>query len=232
MKRYKTFDIDQPRQDCWRKIGIWGNESTRCEKLKLVKHCRNCEVFEQATRVAMTERRIKSDGSDLTIEELVEKKTASGNKSLMPFRISNQCFAVPCSAVTTISDKVAIHSIPHNQSLLVKGLVAINHEVYTFISLEDLLGLERYKPTANESQLHSLFNRMLVVDFLGREVVFYVDEVYQIYRYFENVVRDVDSGFSNANLLQGVIENSGSWCGDCHILNLGLVSNQLALSTR
>ena len=225
-------DINDSDQDCWRRIGIWGNESTRCEKLKYVKHCRNCEVFEQVARVAMTERRKKSEGNELSIESLVEKEALSGNLSLMPFRIGNKCIAVPSSSVITISDQVAIHTIPYNTNPVIKGLVAINHEVYTFISISKLLNLGPRVLSANVKKLHSLFKRTLVVDLEGRSIVFYVDEVYPIHRYFKKDVSKPDKKRIKIDIFHGVVKNKGEWCDDCQLLSLPLTSKQLEATAR
>lgn len=214
-------------QDCWRRIGIWGNESTRCEKLKLVKHCRNCEVFESAARDALAERRKSEQGESLSIDELIEKESLAGDKSLLPFRIGAYCIAVPSSSVLTISDQVAVHTIPYNNNPVVKGLVAINHEVYTFIGLADLLDMksQRYGPENNK--LHSLFKRALVVDLIDQTVVFYVDEVYPIQRYFEKDVSHPNDSFPRAKLLRGILNRTDEWCSDCHLLDLELSSKFL-----
>lgn len=222
---------DTQEQECWRRIGIWGNESNRCEKLKFVKHCRHCDVFEQAARVATMERQGQISDLSLSTDKLIEKERHAGNKSLMPFRIGGQCIAVPSKSVLTISDQVAIHSIPYNKNPLIKGLVAINHEVYTFIDLGKLLEIEINPLNLRQEKLHSLFIRTIVVDFAGRIVVFYVDEVYQIHRYFnENVL--VDNQKLVSPLINGVIDNKGIWCSDCHLLNMTLVSAQLAASVK
>ena len=222
----KNSKIEELEQDCWRRIGIWGNESTRCEKLKFVKHCRDCEVFEQAARVSAAELRRKTGEEDLSIDEMIEKELFAGNKSIVPFRIGNTCFGLPSSAILTISDQVAIHSIPHNKSPVVRGLVAINHEVYTFISLRELLGLEPRTVSSDTVKIHSLFKRTLVVNLGGRTVVFYVDEVYQIHRYFENQVM-LGEELSNKITLEGILENKSNWCSSCHLLNLPLTEKQL-----
>jgi len=220
------------QQDCWRRIGIWGNESTRCEKLEYVKHCRNCEVFEQTARVALTERRKNANSKELSIEELIEKETLAGNLSVMPFRIGNKCFAVPSSAVNTISDQVAIHSIPYNTNPVIKGLVAINHEVYTFVSLTQLLNLGPRKLSANVQKLHSLFKRTMIVNLEGRTIVFYVDEVYPIYRYFKKNIQASEKDSTVAPVLRGILKNKGDWCSDCHLLSLSLTSKQLEVAAK
>ena len=222
---------DLKEQECWRRIGIWGNESNRCEKLKFVKHCRHCDVFEQAARVATMERQGQVPDISLSTDELIEKERHAGNKSLIPFRIGGQCIAVPSKSVLTISDQVAIHSIPYNKNPLIKGLVAINHEVYTFIDLGKLLGIEINPHNLRQEKLHSLFVRTIVVDFSGRIVVFYVEEVYQIHRYFDENIQRENQALENP-LIEGVIENKGVWCSDCHLLNMVLISGQLMASTK
>jgi len=153
----------------------------------------------------------------------------AGEESLLPFRIGEQCIAVPSSTVLTISDQVAIHSIPHNKSVIIKGLVAINHEVYTFIQLDKLLGIEVSKLNSCEAALPSLFIRTLVVDFSGWVVVFYVDEVYQIHRYPKADIMSADNNIFNVIFLQGIVENKGLWCGDCHLLDVTLTNHHLAI---
>ncbi len=153
-------------------------------------------------------------------------------ESLLPFRIGNQCVAVPSSAVLTISDQVAIHSIPYNTSVVIKGLVAINHEVYTFIQLDKLLGIEVNKLNSYEAELPSLFIRTLVVDFSGWVVVFYVDEVYQIHRYSKSDIMPADNNIFDVTFLQGIVENKGPWCGKCHLLDMTLTHKHLAISEK
>lgn len=153
-------------------------------------------------------------------------------ESLLPFRIGTQCIAVPSNAVLTISDQVAIHSIPYKKNMIIKGLVAINHEVYTFIQLDKLLGLEVNKLNLYEAALPSLFIRTLVVDFSGWVVVFYVDEVYQIHRYSKADMMSSNNNIFNVTFLQGVVENKGLWCGDCHLLDVALTSQHLAISEK
>jgi len=225
-------DESQLAQDCWRRIGIWGKESNRCEKLKHVKHCRNCDVFESAAREAVLERHLSMGDDALTIEELIEKETREGDKSMMPFRLGNLCFALPSGAVLTIHDQVAVHSIPHNVSAVIKGLVAINHEVYTFIDLAKLLDLEPNQKDAGDTKLQSLFKRALVVDLAGRTVVFYVDEVYQIHRYFQKDMRLVDKKLPGADLMQGMLVNNQNWVGNCNLLDLATTSQLLGVRSK
>ena len=58
-------------KNCWRKIGVWGLESPRCELLELHLHCRNCAVFRNAGREQYN-REIELDYLKLRTEELAQ----------------------------------------------------------------------------------------------------------------------------------------------------------------
>ena len=121
---------------CWRKNGVWGNEKPRCEKLKFVEHCRNCNVFEDAAREALVEGATDyvSDDGSFSFDDLIQKQRLSGDKSILPFRLEGYCFSIPTTKIVTIHDHVPIHSIPFNRNPVIKGVVAINHEIFTFIN--------------------------------------------------------------------------------------------------
>ena len=34
--------------DCWNTIGVWGDQTPRCERLQDLIHCHNCDVYSQA----------------------------------------------------------------------------------------------------------------------------------------------------------------------------------------
>lgn len=226
-------------QDCWRKIGIWSNSANRCEKLDLVKHCRNCDVFKTFTQDAMLERTELLNEQSLSMTGHLGLEINRGNRSIMPFRMGSVCFAVASCSVITISDQVSVHSIPYSSSSVIKGLVAINHEVYTFIDFSSLLELGVHEYGAKLKKHYSLYNRTLVVSFASRTVAFCIDEVYQIHRYFDEDIEPLKQKLSGAKLLSGtkllsgskllsgIISDSGAWCSDCYLLNLDLVAEKL-----
>jgi len=205
---------------CWRTHGTWSAEPT-CEKLKFVTHCRNCDVFENAARQSWEKKNNKNE-SGLTvfsIEDLIEKEKTAGDRSVLPFRIGEACFAVPSESILTITDHVAIHTVPFNKNPVLKGLVAINNEIYSMVNLAQLL-----KITVSLNNIDSqkvLYKRVVVLNMGQRSIAFHVDEVHQIHRYFEKFLRDVEeSDRSCERLSKGVLDNFGQWDTDCCLLDL------------
>ncbi len=211
---------------CWRLYGIWSAEPS-CEKLTYVKHCRNCDVFGNAARQSLDASSAESPPKGFgafSIEELIEKEKVAGDNSALPFRVRGNCFAVPSESIVTITDTVAVHSIPHNKNPVLKGLVAINNEIYSLIDIALLLGVKTAPLTVTNTAKKGLFKRILVVNLGQRFVAFYVDEVYQIHRYFAKYLQAVKSqSSSQANdevLPHGILGNFGQWESDCMLLNL------------
>ncbi|MDH5257722.1 MAG: chemotaxis protein CheW, partial [Gammaproteobacteria bacterium] len=208
--------------------GIWGNEKPPCEKLKLVEHCRNCDVFAEAARAEIVKDSVDfySDGDALSIDDLVQKQRLAGDKSILPFRLEKYCFAIPSKKIITIHDQIPIHSIPFNRNPVIKGVVAINHEIYTFVNIVDLLSL----PPSEKSEIHEktrgFYKRVLVVDFDSRILAFYVDEVYQIFRYYHQAVNEEMPGSFLNSVSKGRLLEEKDWCDDCHILDLKKISSE------
>jgi len=230
---------------CWRVNGVWGNAQPRCEKLKFVAHCRNCDVFESAARAAIVENfDVSGPGkASVSFDDLVQQQRLSGDKSILPFRLESYCFAVPANKIITIHGKIAIHSIPFNRNPVIKGVVAIHHEIYSFVNIVELLALstveknKKQKTKADgvdnkgsENPIKGLFKRVLVVDLNARKIAFYVDEVYPIYRYYHQAVNEVTPGSFFHAIAQGRLLKETGWCSDCHILDLDVLSNEFESS--
>ncbi|MDX1811015.1 MAG: chemotaxis protein CheW [Gammaproteobacteria bacterium] len=205
---------------CWRMYGTWSADPT-CEKLKYVTHCRNCDVFENAARQSWEkqESKDKSELAVFSIEELIEKEKSAGDHSALPFRVAGNCFAVPSANIVTITDNVAVHSIPYNKNPILKGLVAINNEIYSLVNFARLLQINTAPDRTNLKR--RLYKRVLVVDLGKHCIAFHVEEVFQIHRYFEKLVRDAEDGeVSIKELSNGFLGNFGQWETDCCLLNL------------
>ena len=213
---------------CWRKNGVWGTEQPRCEKLKFVEHCRYCEVFEDAARGAMVGHTSETDDENmsLTIDDLVQQQRLEGDKSILAFRLEKYCFAIPSNKVVTVHEQTPIHSIPFNRNNVIKGVVAINHEIYTFVNIVQLLSLPPVDDSMFEEKPRGIFKRALVIDFGNRTLAFYVDEVYQIYRYYNQSVNEELPGSFLHAISKGRLLKEKSWCDDCHLLDLEKISSE------
>lgn len=214
------------RKACWRKNGVWGTELPRCEKLRYVRHCRNCEVFEQAAFQAFSPEQQKKDLST-TVGENDKHARFENRLAVLPFRISRYCFSIPINSVVSISDQVAIHSIPFNRNPVIKGMIAINHEVYPFMSLSDLLSLDMLLDAQQIRKLRGLYKRILVVNLGGRCIAFYVDEVYPIFHYLKSAVKKPEGKFPFERQTEGFLENNQNWCSDCYLIGLNQFSAEL-----
>ena len=209
---------------CWREKGTWSS-SPSCEQLKVVAHCRNCEVFKQAAQKIFAERH-KLNGNEtapFSIEDLIEKEKVIGDVSALPFRIGSTCLAVPSENVVTITDTVAVHAIPYNKSEVLKGLAAINNEIYSYLNLSRLINLDEGHKRDDKKYKRGLYKRILVVDLGSKVIAFHVDEVYQIYHYFEKSIQALTPGSAFQTLIKGLFNNEGLWDDDCYLLNLASV---------
>jgi len=208
------------QKSCWRRNGVWGTELPRCEKLRYVNHCRNCEVFEAAAEEAFSASRKAIDDGELIDESDIERQ------ALLPFRLSTYCLSVPANSVLTISGQVALHSIPFNANSVVKGLVAINQEVYPLLDMSALLCLDAASDVDKLKKLRGLYKRILVVNFENQSMAFYVDEVYQIHHFTEHYLL-TDSSARFVRFTNGYLKNNDAWCDNCHLLNLSELSMEL-----
>jgi len=216
--------LQQIDKSCWRKNGVWGAELPRCEKLKYFIHCRNCDVFERAA----------VESFSVALKEIEDSSILDVNikqQSYLPFRLSTYCFSVPTNSVITISDQVSLHSIPFNNNGVIRGLVAINHEVYPLLNLPDLLSLKSDENIVKLRGLRKLYKRVLVVDLGEQCVAFYVDDVYPIHHFSENSIEESKSTTGLFKLTRGFLKKRDAWCDNCFLLSLSGLSIELEKGT-
>ncbi len=178
------------KENCWKRIGVWGQETPRCPELKRVIHCRNCEVFTQAGR-NLLERELPEEYKDEWTRILVEKKEEEfpGTLSAVIFRIQGELLALPARLFAEIIDPSLVHSVPHRKNQVLLGVTNVHGEIQLCVSLQRLLGLEEEAPGKDEGRKR--YKRMMVVNKDGEKWVFPVDEIYGIHQVrperFQNV---------------------------------------------
>ncbi len=192
------------QQNCWKHIGVWGREQPRCEKLRQVIHCRNCELFTRAGR-SLLERELPESYMLEWTRILAARKEEEplGTSSVLVFRIENEWLALPALLFSEVLDPAPVHGVPHRHNPVLLGLVNVHGEVKPCVSLKALLGLESRKATENGPVSRHGYPRMLVMEHHGRQWVFPVDEIDGIHRVhqamLENIpvtVSRIGSGFS------------------------------------
>jgi len=168
-------------EDCWNTIGIRGDSS--CPKLVQHVHCRNCPAYAAAAVTFL--RRDLPDGylSDRT-RHLAQQHEAEerGTHAVVIFRVADEWFALSMLALDEVAEPRPVHSLPHQKSGTVLGLVNVRGELVICISLARLLGL---KTSAEASRANgtTACPRLLVVSHGGQRVTFPVDDMGGLYRY-------------------------------------------------
>lgn len=183
--------------DCWNKIGVWGDRS--CPELKAAIHCRNCPVYSAAGR-NLLERAAPTDYLNewtnlLAGEEANTRFTSKDTISVVIFRLRGEWLALPTSLFKEVTEPCIIHTLPHRSNHILMGIVNIRGEIQMCISLEGLLGID----TADDSKRNLnqvAHKRMAVVEKEGNLWVFSIDELFGVHRVHSDQFRNVPATIS------------------------------------
>ncbi len=175
---------------CWKRIGVWGNEEPRCERLETVIHCRNCEVFTQAGR-NLLERALPEAYKDEWGSILLKKKgkEAAGTIAVVVFRVETEWMALGAGLFAEIIDDVSIHTLPHRKTPILLGLVNVHGEIQLCVSLKHLMNLEA--EPAPKRGAEKAKKRLMVVSKDGEQWVFPVNEIHGIHHFNPSVLENV-----------------------------------------
>ncbi len=168
-------------EDCWKRVGVWGAEMPRCERLKEVIHCRNCDVYTRAGR-NLLERALPEEYTREWTEVMASRKEEEvlGTLALVVFRIGNEWLALPAEIFEEVIEVGQAHTLPHRNSRILKGIVNVHGEIQLCVSLQNLLGLEGDPVGDREEGLN--YRRMMVINSGEGRWVFHVDEIHGIRR--------------------------------------------------
>ena len=187
----KVQNIEQPMENCFKRIGVWGQEGPRCPILKQVIHCQNCEVFTRVGR-NLLERGLPGSYEDEWTQVLAEKKEeeAPGTVPVLIFRIAKQWFALPAQLLEEVITPQPLHTVPHRDNPVLMGVINVHGEIQLCVSLKELLDLEN-NVREKEQEERSTYKRLIVVNKDENRWVFPVDQIHGIHRVhpkiFENV---------------------------------------------
>lgn len=215
--------------DCWNHIGVWGNESPRCEKLNTHIHCRNCEIYSNAGRKIL-ERRLpdeyESSWADVYAKEKVPLST--GTESITIFRLGNEWLALPTKIIREITEIQNIHSIPHRENPVLRGLVNLRGQLRICVSLGQLLGIDK-ADTITPVDATRIYNRMMNINNGTDDFVFVVSEVKDTYRIELSMLNPAPATIQKAHntFSLGMLNWNGHnvACLDSELLFYNLVSN-------
>lgn len=194
----KTSDLqkkqpvkEQPVRDCWNSIGIWGDRKELCPELSKVHHCRNCHVYAYAGRRLLERPIEKNDREEwtATFARPPVKKSAAIYSAFV-FRTGGEWLGLPASLVQEVVDMGKIHSLPHRDNKVVRGLVNIRGKLEICFSLGAVLGIDRFEKPLSVKRYISP-ERLVVVARGDRRLVFPVSEVFGTFRYSEGMLQQL-----------------------------------------
>jgi chemotaxis-related protein WspD len=182
--------------DCWNKIGVWGNRE--CGELKEAIHCRNCIVYSSAAAQLL--------GAELPQGYLERWTThfASGQKvesqqmqAALIFRIGAEWLALSPTNLQEIAEARPIHSVPRGRSDTLLGLANIRGELLVCVALDRVLGLEKKGPEKARST-GARYRRMVVAGREDSRFVFPVEEVHGVHWFDSKELKGVPSTVAKA----------------------------------
>ena len=179
----KTLPMTAERQDCWNRIGVWGDRS--CPELASVVHCHNCPIFRAAGRhfLASPSPEGYLDAWTTRLAEKEDKELTEVQGALI-FRLGEEWLALPVAALREVISVRSIHRIPFHGGLLA-GVVNVRGELHLSVRMDHLLGLTHRaeengnRTTASENKTRP---RLLVAGRGAETWVFRVDEVDRVHR--------------------------------------------------
>lgn len=202
---------------CWNSIGVWGRERPRCPLLLEVIHCRNCDKYIAAGQRALQQPLPEEYQREWT-RLLARRKDTDREHYLtvIIFRVGNEWFSLPVNYLQHVEARRAIHSIPHQNSAIVKGVVNVSGEVKMCFSLGALLGIEQVS-VLDPSQRTAVYQGLIVLKNGKSSYVFPVTEVLELARISLEELKAVPSTVSTvaASYLLGLVRH-----GEYHVGHL------------
>ena len=163
-------------KDCWNQIGVWSRQPAKCEKLREVIHCRNCDVYIKAGRKVM-EKHIPADYIAQWSKSYAQTppETLQGQSSVIVFRLGAEWFCLPTKYCESVENPGPVHSIPRYTNTLLQGIVNVRGNLQLCFSLDALL---QVAPDDNQSVGKiGVYKRLLVLNYNQQYYVFPVDEI-------------------------------------------------------
>ncbi|HET9374611.1 MAG TPA: chemotaxis protein CheW [Chthoniobacterales bacterium] len=206
--------------DCWNKIGVWGNRE--CGELKHLIHCRNCIVYSSAAAQLLGGELPKDYLEGWTTHFATEVRVESHSmQAALIFRIGAEWLALSPTNLQEIAEDRPAHSVPQARSSILLGLANIRGELLVCVALDQLLGLEKIGPEPVSSK-RAIYRRLVVAGREGSRFVFPVDEVHGICRFSSDELTGVPSTVAKAHTtyLRGILpwQNKSVGCLDDQLL--------------
>jgi chemotaxis-related protein WspD len=192
----------EPIDDCWNRIGVHGDKS--CPLLVEHIHCRNCSVY-AAAATRLLDRYALGQPPAQQAQAHAGGEVAS--RSLTVFRLGDEWLALATRHLLEVAPLQAIHSLPHQRSRALLGVVNVRGALVACLSLGELLGV----PAASGPAAGRSMPRLLIVAAQGGALVVPVDEVDGVHRIEEPrlAVASIAASQAGARFTQCVLPFKG-----------------------
>lgn len=195
-------------EDCWKRIGVWSEATERCPDLEKVMHCRNCPVYASVGR-HLLDREVP-DGylqEWTSVFAKIQAEKQEKSKSAFVFRTGGEWLALPAKLIQEVVDMNVIHSLPHRNSTILRGVVNIRGKLELCFSIGAILGIERFEMERKGDEKYISPSRLVVAERFGERIVFPVSEIYGSFRYGEGMLQPlpVTVSGSRAAFTKGVL---------------------------
>ena len=209
--------------DCWNTIGVWGNDSPRCDKLEKLIHCYNCPLYSDAGRVLLDREADIDYISEWTSNLSKPRKDINHQlKSALVFRLGNEWFALPSKIIREITQCDKHHSLPHRKNMILRGLVNVRGELLLCVSLGYLFNLNKTEfENTGKTKIHE---RYIVISDEGKFYAFPASEVKNTLKYDINNLQHPPSTINeeSSNYIKGIIQDNN--------IHIGLLDADLVFS--
>lgn len=219
----QTQQPENKINDCWNTIGVWSKAESRCEKLNEVIHCRNCDRYSSAGR-SMLERSLPDAYESNWAEVFSEKKQEqlAGGESVTIFRLGKEWMALPTKSIEEVTDVCSVHSIPHSNTPVLRGLVNLRGQLKICVSLGQLMEIGKAQRYSGKATRERIYERMIAIKHNDSHYVFLVSEVSGTLNYNPDDLKSPPSTLSEAtgSYTRGILEWKGNAvaCLDAELL--------------
>ena len=194
--------------DCWNRIGVWSEVDERCPELDEVMHCRNCPVYARVGR-HLLDREIPDGYINEWTNVFARIRTEEQEKSnsAFVFRTGGEWLALSAKLIQEVVDMGIIHSLPHRNSTILRGVVNIRGKLELCFSIGAILGIERFDRDRSKDEKYISPSRLVVAERYGERIVFPVSEIYGSFRYGEGMLQPlpVTVSGSKAAFTKGIL---------------------------
>ena len=197
---------------CWNEIGVWGNNS--CTELRKNYHCRNCQVFINSGKELFeksTPAGYLNEWTEIIAKEKIEDE--KNDSSCLIFRLGSEWFGVDSTFVAEVTEPSQIHSLPHQKSIILIGIVNVRGEIKLAVELNSLLGVESSEVILNKN--NKIYLRHIVIKRNKESWVIPVDEIFGVTKFNEKKITSLPATAKSAktNYLKGFLKTGNIEAG-------------------